>query len=342
MLYRIERLVGVAKYQNAPSRWPGVLAICLGLAVFVANTNWAQGQAQRKVVVDEPGVKTDLGKSAVTNRTPVEYPEAALEKKVQGTVVVEATVDQNGAVSDAHVVSGPTELRKAALQSVLEWQFAPESGGNKRRVSISFQTPPGSDQANREKQLEDLRLRDTEERAGKKLERRGVGTVVLDDGVFEAVPQDTDQLIEQLGDLRVRDIYREVEDLKAKLNAARRAQELENASHDSNGDAARREQQALETRGFLEEQLKQAEMQAVEAQGVAQRQLRQQEETQPQLREMLERLRESQQGALREQVSQGAQLTEQLRILQAQMEALRAQAEALKAQLQEQQKAQQK
>ncbi len=46
MLYRIERLVGVAKYQNAPSRWPGVLAICLGLVVFVINSNWAQGQAQ--------------------------------------------------------------------------------------------------------------------------------------------------------------------------------------------------------------------------------------------------------------------------------------------------------
>ncbi len=62
MLYRIERLVGVAKYQNAPSRWPGVLAICLGLVVFAINSNWAQGQAQPKVV-DQPGVKTNLGKS---------------------------------------------------------------------------------------------------------------------------------------------------------------------------------------------------------------------------------------------------------------------------------------
>ena len=35
---------------------------------------------------------------------------------------------QTGNVSDARVVSGPEELRKTALQSVLQWHFARESG----------------------------------------------------------------------------------------------------------------------------------------------------------------------------------------------------------------------
>ncbi len=333
-------------------------------------------------------MKTDLGKSTVTDRTPVEYPEAALEKKVQGTVVVEATVDQTGSVNDARVVSGPQELRKAALQSVLEWHFTPDSAGNKRRVSISFQTPPAGSpvpveydgvihryqQQQSQQEIQDLQHEI--ERVQKNLEHT------------QALPQAKQEIADlekQLELLRrsgytedhpdIRKLKKELEvaqvkfdaqgaalitpapadeeyrkalqgvaQLKAQLNLALRAQELENGSQDGNDDAVRRKQQVLETREFIEQQLKQAELQVVETERLAQEQQAQQEKAQPQQTEweIFQRLRESQQAFLREQVSRGAQLTEQLKILQAQMEALRAQADALKAQLQEQQKSQQK
>lgn len=38
------------------------------------------------------------------------------------------------------------ELRKAALQSVLQWHFAPETGAATRQVSIAFHLPAGPDQ----------------------------------------------------------------------------------------------------------------------------------------------------------------------------------------------------
>ena len=41
-----------------------------------------------------------------------------------GTVVIEATLDSKGEVSDARVLSGPDELRRAVLQSVLRWHYA--------------------------------------------------------------------------------------------------------------------------------------------------------------------------------------------------------------------------
>jgi macrodomain Ter protein organizer (MatP/YcbG family) len=45
-------------------------------------------------------------------------------------------------VSDARVLSGPQELRKAALESVLNWHFAHSAAASTRQVSIAFQKPP--------------------------------------------------------------------------------------------------------------------------------------------------------------------------------------------------------
>jgi TonB family protein len=86
-------------------------------------------------------VRVDLGGARVIHRDEVEYPEAAMEKGVQGTVVVEATLDADGVVSDARVLSGPPELRKAALQSVLQWHFTHDAAGSTRQVGIAFQLP---------------------------------------------------------------------------------------------------------------------------------------------------------------------------------------------------------
>ena len=68
----------------------------------------------------------------------VEYPAAARGKGITGTVIVEATLDAEGNVADARVISGPVGLRKAALRSVLEWQFANTTAGEVRQVSIDF------------------------------------------------------------------------------------------------------------------------------------------------------------------------------------------------------------
>jgi TonB family protein len=56
-------------------------------------------------------------------------------------VVVEVKLDSSGNVSDAHVVSGPDELRKAALESVLQWHLMKNVAGSSRQVSISFSLP---------------------------------------------------------------------------------------------------------------------------------------------------------------------------------------------------------
>jgi TonB family protein len=60
----------------------------------------------------------------VLHRAPLDYPRAAMEKGIQGSVVVEVNLDEEGLVTDARALSGPQELRSAALRSVLDWHFS--------------------------------------------------------------------------------------------------------------------------------------------------------------------------------------------------------------------------
>jgi TonB family protein len=109
-----------------------IFALAAGLAILTAAA---------QVTNDAPGVTVDLGGAAVMHRTGVPYPAAALKQGVQGTVVVEVKLDANGNVADARVVSGPDELRNAALQSVLQWHLMKNLAGSSRQVSISFRVP---------------------------------------------------------------------------------------------------------------------------------------------------------------------------------------------------------
>jgi len=156
LFYRIRRLIGDKGHEYGPSKLPGILALSLGLACVALNMQWARGQQQEartpepaveSAELDDPGIRVDLGSAAVIHRAPVEYPDAALKAGVQGTVVVEAKVDASGVVSDARVLSGPADLRRAALESVLQWHFARDAARHTRQVSIAFQTPPADSAA---------------------------------------------------------------------------------------------------------------------------------------------------------------------------------------------------
>ena len=138
LAYRIKRLMGIVADENVPSKLPGLIALGLALACLGVSVNRVRAQAKP----DASGVRVDLGSSAVVHRAPVEYPDAAQIKNIKGTVSVEVHLDQSGNVSDARVLSGPEELRKPVLQSVLGWHFTPDAAGSTRVVNIEFQPSP--------------------------------------------------------------------------------------------------------------------------------------------------------------------------------------------------------
>jgi TonB family protein len=141
LAYRIKRLMGVAAEERGTSELAGKLAGAVALCAALALLGASVARVRAQVQPDAPGVHVDLGASAVIHRTPVEYPAAAQTKNVQGTITVELRLDSSGNVTDAHVLSGPDELRKTVLQSVLGWHFTPQSAGSTKVVNVQFQTP---------------------------------------------------------------------------------------------------------------------------------------------------------------------------------------------------------
>ena len=120
------------------SKAQSISVLAAGLAVLaltcVATFPLA---AAPQMVADGPGVTVDTG-GAMLHRGSIAYPEGARAKRVQGVVVVEATVDTTGNVVDTRVISGPIELRRAAQQSVLQWHFAMDNSMNTRQVKVTF------------------------------------------------------------------------------------------------------------------------------------------------------------------------------------------------------------
>jgi len=80
------------------------------------------------------------GDANLLHRAPIRYPAEALRNKVQGIVVIEASLNERGIVTDAHVISGPDQLRKAALLSILDWHYAPGTL-SPAHVTVEFKTP---------------------------------------------------------------------------------------------------------------------------------------------------------------------------------------------------------
>lgn len=122
LLFRIRRLTG--ETDTAPSRLPAITAGLVAVVCLALNVHWARGQSRDT--------------ANVVSRAPLAYPASARAKGIEGTVIAEVTLDGNGNVTDARIVSGPYELRKAALSSVLDWRFGHASQREVRQVPIDF------------------------------------------------------------------------------------------------------------------------------------------------------------------------------------------------------------
>jgi periplasmic protein TonB len=54
------------------------------------------------------------------------YPQQAREARVQGVVLMQATIGRDGAVQDIRVISGHPLLNEAAIEAVRQWRYRPQ------------------------------------------------------------------------------------------------------------------------------------------------------------------------------------------------------------------------
>jgi TonB family protein len=132
-----QRMVLILK-ETRMSKIRLISALTAGIALLAAASWLVIGafplMASPQIANDPPGVTVDLRGAALLHRSAVPYPLPALQQKVQGTIAVEVKLDAKGTVSDARILSGPDELRKTTLESVLQWHFARYAAGSTRVV----------------------------------------------------------------------------------------------------------------------------------------------------------------------------------------------------------------
>ena len=103
-------------------------------------------KAAPQVVMDAPGVKV-TGAERIMHRNPVEYPAEARAKGIEGTVILDVVLAPDGTVQDAAVLSGPEELRNAALASVKGWHFMRDAAPRQQvtlEYKLSFAAEPAA------------------------------------------------------------------------------------------------------------------------------------------------------------------------------------------------------
>ncbi len=70
-------------------------------------------------------VPADVMQRRIVHRVIPEYPESARQAGVQGSVLLDAVVNAEGAVTQLKFVSGPEALSKAAMDAVRWWRYDP-------------------------------------------------------------------------------------------------------------------------------------------------------------------------------------------------------------------------
>jgi TonB family protein len=121
-----------ARSQSHGLRWALMSA---GVAIVVlALTGWwtwdsgwhdLERRAEAERSPQAVDVSSSLMGQRIIHRADPIYPSEALRQKIEGEVMLETLIGEDGTVKDVHAVSGPDLLRPAAVDAVKWWRFEP-------------------------------------------------------------------------------------------------------------------------------------------------------------------------------------------------------------------------
>jgi TonB family protein len=106
----------------------------------------SSGSGVQRASSAEPELSPAPAEGSLLHLVEPEYPEDARLQKIQGPVVLDVHIGEDGAVQYVQVVSGPPELAQASIDAVKQWRFKP-SRVNRRaapmqtRITLNFRWP---------------------------------------------------------------------------------------------------------------------------------------------------------------------------------------------------------
>jgi protein TonB len=83
------------------------------------------GTAQPPELPERVRVSQGVSTGLILKKVPPKYPEKARQHRIQGTVVLHATISKEGDVVDLSSVSGDPLLVKSAVKAVKQWKYKP-------------------------------------------------------------------------------------------------------------------------------------------------------------------------------------------------------------------------
>jgi TonB family protein len=110
----------------------------------------AHGTEVQRAAAVEPAAILELpaeeAEGSLLHRVEPDYPEAARQQQIQGMVVLDLHVGQDGSVREATLVSGPALLAEAATAAVKQWRFKPHLLSGRpaemqTRITLNFRLP---------------------------------------------------------------------------------------------------------------------------------------------------------------------------------------------------------
>src|SRR5204863_5317308 len=84
-------------------------------------------------------IQSDSLASEMTSSVLPTYPGLARQSRIQGVVVMEATVGTDGRVEDVNIITGHPLLVPAAKDAVMQWTYRPRATLATARILINFQ-----------------------------------------------------------------------------------------------------------------------------------------------------------------------------------------------------------
>jgi periplasmic protein TonB len=79
----------------------------------------------RAVVPQKVSISSGVMAGNLLGKVTPQYPAIAKAARIQGTVVLQATISKAGAIQNLRVISGPLMLQQAALDAVRSWRYKP-------------------------------------------------------------------------------------------------------------------------------------------------------------------------------------------------------------------------
>jgi TonB family protein len=114
------------------------------------NATSAYGNEVERASAVEPAaivaLSPDAAEGSLLHRVEPEYPEEARQQQIQGAVVLDVHIGQDGKVQEVNLLSGPALLAEAATGAVKQWRFKPRLVSGRpvemqTRITLNFRLP---------------------------------------------------------------------------------------------------------------------------------------------------------------------------------------------------------